>query len=90
MKNILIIISFFLIVSCSKQKTVFICGDHICINKSEEKQYFEENLSIEVKILDKKKSKNDDLVQLNLEKDSNNKRQVYMKKREKTNQKIKT
>ena len=30
-----------------------ICGDHVCINKLEAKQYFEENLSIEVKILNK-------------------------------------
>ena len=27
-----------------KPKTVFICGDHICVNKTEAKQYFEENL----------------------------------------------
>ena len=41
--------------NCSKPKTVLVCGDHICINKSEANQYFEENLSIEVKIIDKKK-----------------------------------
>ena len=40
---------------CSKPKTVLICGDHICVNKSEAKQYFENNLSIEVKIIDKKR-----------------------------------
>ena len=71
MRKILLILSLFLIQNCSKPKTVLICGDHICVNKNEAEQYFEENLSIEVKILDKKKSKNDDLVQLNLEKDSN-------------------
>ena len=27
--------------SCSKNKTVLICGDHICVNKTEAKQYFE-------------------------------------------------
>ena len=32
-----------------------ICGDHICINNKEAKKYFEENLSIEVKIIDDKK-----------------------------------
>ena len=40
------------------QKLFLICGDHVCINKDEADQYFEENLSIEVKIIDKKKKKN--------------------------------
>ena len=48
---------FFLITNCTKPKTVLICGDHVCINKTEAEQYFEENLSIEVKILNKKKNK---------------------------------
>ena len=56
--------------SCSKPKTVLICGDHICVNKDEAEQYFEENLSIEVKIIDKKLNKNDDLVELNLRENS--------------------
>ena len=30
--------------NCSKPKTVLICGDHICVNKAEAQQYFEENL----------------------------------------------
>ena len=56
MKKILIILLFFLIQNCSKPKTVLICGDHICVNNSEANQYFEDNLSIEVKIIDKKKA----------------------------------
>ena len=36
-----------------------ICGDHICINKAEANQYFEDNLSIEVKIVEKKSNKID-------------------------------
>ena len=44
--------------SCSKQKTLLICGDHVCVNKAEAKQFFEENLTLEVKIIDKKKKKN--------------------------------
>ena len=35
---------FFLLSNCSKPKTVLICGDHVCINKAEAEQYFEENL----------------------------------------------
>ena len=37
---------------CSKPRAVLICGDHICVNKSEAEQYFEDNLSIEVQIVD--------------------------------------
>ena len=54
MKFILLIILFSLLGGCSKPRTVLICGDHICINKAEAEKYFEENLSIEVKIIEKK------------------------------------
>ena len=65
-------------INCSgKPKAVFICGDHECINKAEAEQYFEENLSIEVRILKKKEKKETDLVQLNLNKKSD-KRQVSL------------
>ena len=57
MKNFLFIFCCLLFISCSKPKTVLICGDHVCINKAEANQYFEENLSIEVKIIDKKVKK---------------------------------
>ena len=40
--------------SCVKPKAVLICGDHICVNQTEAEQFFEENLSIEVKIIDHK------------------------------------
>ena len=52
-------------ISCSTTKKVYICGDRECINKSEAKKYFKENLSLEIKIIDKKKEKTFNLVQLN-------------------------
>ena len=62
---------FFLIImilcSCAKQKSVLICGDHECINKTEAKQYFEENLTIEVRVKDSGETSSFDLVDLNLE-----------------------
>ena len=54
-------------IGCNKPKAVYICGDRKCINKAEAKQFFEENLSLEVRILDKKQKKEINLVQLNLE-----------------------
>jgi len=51
MKKVLIILSFFFLHQCNKPKIVVICGDHVCVNKTEAEQYFEENLSIEVKIV---------------------------------------
>ena len=51
-----------------------ICGDHVCINKAEAEQYFEENLTIEVKISDKKKKKQTNLVELNMKIIKENKR----------------
>ena len=72
---IILIIAFFLS-SCGKPKTVLICGDHVCINKKEAEQYFQENLSLEVKIVDKKDKKEIDLVEINLNKDAEGKRVV--------------
>ena len=47
------------------KKKVFICGDRECINKKEAKRYFEENLSFEVKIIEKKNKAFVDLVEQN-------------------------
>ena len=89
--KVFIILFFFLILSgCNKTKTVMICGDHVCINKLEAKQYFEENLSIEVKILNQNKNKEEDLVQLNLNSSFENKRKISIKKKENTEKSIKT
>ena len=74
---------------CNKPKTVLICGDHVCINKAEANQFFEENLTLEVQIVNKKKNKTVDLVQLNLQNKSNN-REISIKSKESTSKKIKT
>ena len=64
--KIFYIFLFFLVISCSQTKTVLICGDHECINKKEAELYFNETLSLEVKITErKKKDKIYDLVKLN-------------------------
>ena len=52
--RLLFTIIVFLLIGCTKPKTVLICGDHICVNKKEAKQYFEENLFLEVKIFNNK------------------------------------
>ena len=79
----------FFLQNCSKPKTVLICGDHICINKKEAEQYFEDNLSIEVKIINKKKNNETDLVELNLKNSSNINKEITMKNKTKTNKNIK-
>ena len=74
MKILFLLIITLLLNNCTKPKTVFICGDHECVNKSEAKQYFEENLTIEVKILNEKVSKEINLVELNLNENFNKKK----------------
>ena len=86
--NLFILILF--LSNCSKPKTVLICGDHICINKNEARQYFEENLSIEVKIINKETDKDIDLVELNLEKNKNGQKEVSIYSKKNTNEKLKT
>jgi len=85
---LLFFVSLFLY-NCSSTKTVLICGDHVCINKTEAEQYFEENLSIEVKIIGNDNKKNFDLVQLNLNNDSGQNRKVKIENKNETNQNIK-
>ena len=67
------VLFFFLLLTlygCNKPKTVMICGDHVCVNKAEAEQYFEENLTLEVRVVDNKKSKEINLVEINLESNS--------------------
>ena len=78
-----------LLIGCSlKPKTVLICGDHVCVNKKEAKMYFEENLSLEVKIINTKEKNKIDLVKLNLD-NSSNKKKIYIQKKDTTESKIK-
>ena len=83
-----IAILFFLI-SCSKPQYVLICGDHICVNKSEAEQYFEENLTIEVKIIKKKEKRKIDLVELNLSENPKGNKRISLLSKEKTDKDIK-
>ena len=83
---------FFLVLSmygCNKPKTVLICGDHVCVNKAEAEQYFEENLTLEVKIIDKKRSKEDNLVEINLNSNSSGKKEVSILNKKQTSKKLK-
>lgn len=89
MKIFVFLIVFFLLTNCNKPKTVLICGDHVCINKTEARQYFENNLSIEVKIIENKIKKEIDLVELNLRKDNTGNRQISIKSKETTNKSLK-
>ena len=67
MKKFLILI-FIVMAGCSSGKKVYICGDHVCKNQKEIDEYFEQNISIEVYVVESKRReyKNRDLVQDNL------------------------
>ena len=89
MKKIFILLLITTIYGCNKPKTVLICGDHVCVNKAEAEQYFEENLTLEVKVIDQKKSKEINLVEINLDSVSNGKREISVLRKKQTNKKIK-
>ena len=89
MNFFLVAIFLFFLNSCSKPETVLICGNHICINKTEAEQYFEENLSIEVKIINKKENKKIDLIELNLKENQVGNRQISLLSKKNTNENIK-
>ena len=90
MKYIAFLLLLIFVSSCSKTKTVLICGDYVCVNNDEAEQYFEENLTLEVKVIDKKKKKEIDLIELNLKEniDDNKKISFFAKKGTKENLKI--
>ncbi len=89
MKNFLILLLFIFLYNCSKPKTVLICGDHICVNKTEAEQYFQENLSIEVKIIDDKRKEKINLVELNLKNNADEEKQIRVENKQNTNKEVK-
>ena len=89
MKLVFLISLIFFLSNCSKPKTVLICGDHVCVNKAEAEQYFEENLSIEVKIVSKKSDIVEDLVELNLSENSLGNKKISISSKKTTNNPIK-
>ena len=89
MKNKFVILIFLITVSCSKPKTVLICGDHLCVNKAEAQQYFEENLTLEVKILENKGPREPTLIELNLKENNQENKQVFIEKKLDTKKDIK-
>ena len=89
MKFFFLFTFFLLLLSCGKPKTVLICGDHICVNNDEAEQYFEDNLSLEVRIINKKQPKKLDLVELNLKSIKGEKREVNISSIIDTNKNIK-
>jgi len=54
--NRLLILIFLVLIGCSSGKKVYICGDHQCKNQKEIDDYFANNISIEVYVMESKKS----------------------------------
>ena len=57
MKFFFICLLFVIITNCSNNKGVYWCGDHPCINKKEKEAYFKKTMTVEIKDLEKNKSK---------------------------------
>jgi hypothetical protein len=89
MKRLIFLLVIFTIYGCSKPKTVLICGDHVCINKAEANQYFEDNLTLEVRIIDSKNIKETNLVQINLKTNVDGKKEVNVLDKKQSNKELK-
>ena len=61
---------FLILLSCNTTKKEYVCGDHPCIDKKEFNEYFSKNLTIEIKSQDNKKNKSVDLIKLNIDSSS--------------------
>ena len=89
MKRLIFLLVIFTIYGCSKPKTVLICGDHVCVNKAEANQYFEDNLTLEVRIIDSKNIKEINLVQINLKTNADGKKEVNVLDKKQSNKELK-
>jgi len=89
MKKIFFLFSILFIYGCSNTKTVLICGDHVCINKAEAEQYFEDNLTLEVKVVDKKKLNELNIIELNLKPNTDGSKKIIILDKKEANQEIK-
>ena len=89
MRFLLTFLFIIMLSNCAKHKTVMICGDHVCVNNAEAEKYFEENLSLQVKILNKKTEEEQDLIELNLKQKSSGQREVNIFQKEKIDTKVK-
>ena len=58
MRSLAFLIALLILTSCSTDKEAFWCGDHPCINKKEKEAYFKKTMIVEIKDLEKNKSKN--------------------------------
>ena len=61
MRKLSYIILFFLIISCSKNKSVYWCGDHACANNKEKEAYFKKTMTVEIRDLKKDKLRKSDI-----------------------------
>ncbi len=65
MKFLLIVIFFFTISCANNSEQVYICGDKPCANKKEMRDYFQNNISIEVFTIEREKDNKLSLLDLN-------------------------
>ena len=54
MKYSILLICFLFLMGCSSNKSVYWCGDHQCVNKSEKESYFKKTMIVEVRTLNTK------------------------------------
>ena len=74
-----------LLFACSSNKKVYVCGDHVCIDKKEFKEYFAENLIMEIQTQSlNEKNSTVDLVKLNTTPSNFNKKdEIFLQKEDK-------
>ena len=93
MRFLLIFFMIFFVTECSKEKLVYWCGDHACVNEKERVTYFEKTMTIEMRKAndntkkDKEKAK-EIKEKLKAEKKYKTKKAKEMKKQAKINKKL--
>ena len=82
MRVLLLLLTFFFILSCSNSKKVYWCGDHPCINNKEKQDYFKKNMIVEVKnINNKSNAKNTNMDKIISETQKSEKKRIKEEKK---------
>ena len=81
MRNLVYLLCLFTIIGCGNSgKMVYWCGDHPCVNKKERKAYFEKNMTVEVKNLNKSKISSSEIARITKEAKLKEKKRIKTKK----------
>ena len=79
MKILLFLFFLFSVTACTSNEAVYWCGDHACINNKEKEDYFKKTMTVEARVINKKKRKINNPTEIIIEENSNTGKKSFKK-----------